>query len=172
MNKKGDVQSIIFAIAVIVALGFVLFFFSMVFDNIYSELEDFFEESDDFNTTDIKEPLSEIRAVEQSAWDYAFLGLLVGYIILVGIFGFTQQASPVFFWISVILSIIGLFVGVALGSVWQELAASTDPTVSATVARFPIMDAVLGTYYPMVATFIILIGLITLYGKPVGGVGR
>lgn len=172
MNKRGDVQSIIFAIAIISTIGFLLFFFSLVFDKVYESLEDELSDNPNINATVAVEALGNIRGVEQSAWDYAFLAIAVFYVIAVGVFGFTQRTSPVFFWISVILSILGLFIGVALGSVWQEMAASTDPTMVAAVARFPIMDTLLGTYYPTFATFIILVGLVTLYGKPIGGVSR
>lgn len=171
-NKRGDIQSIIFAIAVIAAIGFVLFFFSMIFDKMYETLEDELEDNPDYNDTQAVDTLESIRGVEQSVWDYAFLAIAVFYVIAVGIFGFSQRTSPVFFWISVILSILGLFIGVALGSVWQEMAANTDPTMVAAVARFPIMDKLLGTYYPTFVTFIILVGLVTLYGKPVGGISR
>jgi hypothetical protein len=169
LNKNGDIQSIIFAVVIIVSLGFILFFFSMVFDKIYSNLEGYFESNPKYDNTEVTETIRDIRRVEQSVWDYAFLGIVIGYIILIGIFGFTQSTSPVFFWLSVLLSLIGLFVGVVMGNVWQGMVASTEPNIVATVTRFPIMNKILGTYYPTIVTFIIMLGLVTLYGKPSGG---
>jgi hypothetical protein len=159
-----------FAAVVIAALGIAMFFFSHVFYEIYDALEVQLEGNPDWNNTEATDTIENIKQTEQSGWDYAFLGVALSYVILIGIFSFQTPSSPIFFWISVILSIIGLFLGVIMGRVWQAMAA--NPELADTVARFPITNTLLGTYYPLFITFLIVMGLILLYGKPVGGTGR
>lgn len=170
MNKKGDIQSILFAIVVIAAAGIMLTLLSHIFFNIYTQYEDTLQGIPRFNDSEATRAIADIKAVETNVWDFAFLGIALGYVILVAVFGFQTRTSPFFFWLSVILSILGLFMATALGRVWQGMAA--EPALSETIARFPITDLILGSYFPTFATFLIVIGLILLYGKPQGAPGR
>ena len=94
----------------------------------------------------------------------------MAYIILIGIFSYQTPINPIFFWISVILAMFWLFVGTLLSNLWQGIAE--QPQLADTIARFPIMNAILGSYYPTIVTFILIIGMILLFGKPIGGEAR
>lgn len=167
LNSKGDIQSMFYVIVVLGVIAFILFFFSHFFYQLYGELDDYLGENVEYNNTEAQQAIESIMTVEQSVWDYAFLALAIGYVLLIALFSFTQQTNPVFYWISVVLSVIGLFLGVVVGYVWQGLAA--EPELADTVARFPIMNTLLGSYYPTFVVFIIVLGLILLYAKPQGG---
>jgi len=165
INKKGQIQSFIFVIASIFAVGIVLFFLNHMFDAVYTELDEYLETSD-YNNTEAHVALQEYQTATNSIWDYAFLGILMGYIILLIVTAFSTRISPVFHWIYILISLIGLLVGVLLSNTWQALAESSE--FSTTLTRFPIMNAVLGTYYPTFIMVILMIFLIILFGKPIG----
>jgi len=66
------------------------------------------------------------------------------------------------------LSLVGLVLAVIASNIWQEMAA--NPEFATTITRFPIMDAILGTYYPTFIIGVVVVVMILLFGKgPTGG---
>lgn len=163
-NKKGDFQSTIYTVVILFAIGVIILFFNHLFTNIYSEIDDKFSTNPRFNDTEAHRAIQDINDVESGGiWDYAFLGIAIGYIIILGVSSFSTRLNPVFFWIYVIVAIVGLVVAVMLSNTWQELAAA--PEFAETIARFPITNTLLGTIYPTFVLGIIVIVLILTFGK-------
>jgi len=163
-NKRGQVESIILVIVTIFIIGIILFFMNTVNEKLYTALEVNFEGNPDLNATEAHEAVQAFQEVEQgSIWDFAFLAIFIGLMIQMLIFSFASRANIAFFWIFVIIGIISLVLGVMLSNIWQGVAA--NPEFTATVARFPIMDTLLGSYFPMVVTAFIFLLMIVLFGK-------
>ena len=79
------------------------------------------------------------------------------------IFSFATKTNIAFFWIFILLGIVILIVGVVLSNIWQETASQSE--FAETILRFPITNAILGTYYPTVIVAILFLGMIILFGK-------
>ncbi|HUU86888.1 MAG TPA: hypothetical protein VMX17_03955 [Candidatus Glassbacteria bacterium] len=162
MNKKGDIPSIIYFIVIIFAIGMVLFVFSHLFSSVYDGLDQYFDDSK-YNDTTAHQTLNQIQTYEQSMWDYVFLAIAIGYVIMLIILGFSTQINAVFYFIYGIVAMVGLFVGVALSNAWEAMVET--PALAATALRFPITDALLNNFYPIFITVVIVITMIMLFGK-------
>jgi len=103
---------------------------------------------------------------DQEVWDYAFLGIFFGVLIALGLTAYAIRISPIFYWIYGLMSLFVLVTGVIVSNVWQEAVA--NPEFVTTLARFPITNAILGSYYPLVVVAIIMIAMIVIFGKPFG----
>jgi hypothetical protein len=168
MNKKGQIQDILYVIVILFVIAIIFYFFSHIFFAFYGEFQTVLGNSPTLDEGgEAAEALSNIQTAESSAWDYGFLGIFASYVLLIGIFSFSSRINPIFFWIAVIMSTLGLLIGVILSNTWQQIAI--NPELVSTTARFPITNAIMGTYYPSVITFIIVIGLILIFGKPLEG---
>jgi len=169
MNKKGDFASFLFVIAALFAVGVLLFFAYHFFTEINSEFDDYLSADSDYNNTEAHQALTTYQTTADTIWDYAFLGIAIAYVLGLIFTAFSTRISPIFFWVYIILAMVGLIVGVMLSNTWQELAE--DKAFVNTIDNFPITDTLLGTYYPMFITFIMIIFIILLFGKPLGGQG-
>lgn len=165
MNRRGDFQSYIYTIVFLFAAGLVILLFNHLFSNIYGEVNDNLKQNAQFNNTEAQLTINQIYETETGQiWDYAFLGIAIGYIIALGFTAFLSRLSPIFFWIYVILGIIGLVLAVMLSNTWQEIAQNDvlSPTI---VDRFPITNTILGTMYPTFVLGLLIITLILMFGK-------
>ena len=161
-EKKGDIASIIYVVMILFSIGVVFVLMNSLNDKIFTALyKNINETSPDSSSLAV---IDKIQGVDNSAWDYAFLALLMGYIIGIGMTAYATRISPIYFWIYVILSLVALMVGAILQNTWQELAANDNLTE--TIARFPITNFVLGTRYMLIVTGIICISLGLLFAKP------
>lgn len=167
-SKKGDMISMLYVIIALVVIGITVFFASHIVFNFESQLYDTIDAMPSLDeTNETKQSLNTIIESDRSTWDYAFLGVAIGYILAIFIFTYQTPISPVFYWISVILAMFWLFIGTLLSNLWQGIAARGE--LADTALRFPIMNTMLGTYYPTIVTFILIIGMVILFGKPLGG---
>jgi hypothetical protein len=167
-NKRGQIQSFIFVIASIFAVAVVLFFLNHLFDSVYSELDVYFEDSK-YNNTEAHIALEDYQTSTNELWDYVFLGLTMGYILLLMLTAFSTRIHPAFYLIYIVISLIGFVVGIMLSNTWISLAE--DPVFSQTLDRFPITNLLLGSYYPTFMIVILVLFLIILFGKPPGELG-
>lgn len=168
MNKKGDFESIIYFIAVIFVAGVILVFMNYLFNNINTEMETALTANNDsIIVANATASLSKVRATENNIWDYGFLFILVGYIFAIGLASFYQQTNPFFFWFNIILSSFGILLSIVFGYTWNVMAET--PALSEVIERFPITNFLLGSYYPLIVIFVIVLTVILLYGKDSGG---
>jgi len=163
-NKRGQAEAIILAIVTIFIIGIIVFFMNHVNEQIYSSLADNFEADADLNNTEAHDAVETFRDVERSSiWDFAFLAIFIGLMIQMLIFSFASKANIAFFWIFIIVGIISLMLGVMLSNIWQGVAE--NPEFASTLARFPITNTLLGSYFPLVVTGFIFLFMIVLFGK-------
>lgn len=162
MNKKAQFESKLFAILMIFIVGITFFFLNHLNQQIYDKLDD--RINDKYQNTSVDTALDKIQNVEESnIWDYAFLAIFMAIMISLMMFGFASRTNIAFYWIFVILGIIVLVLGVVVSNIWQELAE--QPIFAETILRFPITNAVLGTYFPMMIVGLIFITLTIMFGK-------
>ncbi len=163
-NKRGQAEAIILAIVTIFIIGIIIFFMNHVNEQIYDSLAENFEANEDLNNTEAHQAVETFRDVERSSiWDFAFLAIFIGLMIQMLIFSFASRANIAFFWIFIIVGIISLMLGVMLSNIWQGVAE--NPEFATTLLRFPIMDNLLGSYFPIVVTGFIFLFMIVLFGK-------
>lgn len=170
-NKKGDVASIIYLIISVLVIGILFFTVSHMTRSVYDKFDDILEANPKYNDTVAEDTLDAINTVEQSVWDYAFLIIAIGSMIVLMITSYSVRINPAFFWIYIIMAIVMVFLGVVGSNMWQVYAAA--PEYTDTLARFPIMNNILGTNFPLYIFGIILFSVILLFGKSSneGGVG-
>lgn len=167
-NKRGQIQSFIFVVASLFAIGVIIFFLNHLFDSVYDGLDDYLNDSE-YKDTEAQDSLQTAQSSLNSAWDYAFLGIAIGYVLLLVLTAFSTRIHPAFYFVYVLIAIFGLLIGVMLSNTWQQIAENDE--FSETIDRYPIMNALLGTYYPIFILFILAVFLVILFGKPVGGGG-
>lgn len=168
MLKKGaDVASIIFVVIAIFIIGLLFFFTNHLNNELYSSFDKFFNESSTINNSEAHQTLRNIQQADNSVWDFAFLAATILLFMVLILTAFSTRISVAFYWIYAVLSIIILALGVILSNMWQEVV--TQPIFVDTITRFPITNAILGTYYPTLVTGIVIIGIIVLFGKRATG---
>ena len=163
MNKKGQFQTTLVVIVTIFIIGVILFFFNHLNNALYQGFDDYFNDSAKFNESEARDAVQRIQSVDNSVWDYAFLAIFIGLILQIVLFSFATRINIAFYWLMIILDIPLLIVGIIVSGIWQELAV--QPAFSETITRFPITNALLGTYFPIVLVIIFFFGAIILFGK-------
>jgi len=166
MNKRGQFEDKLLAVIIIFIIAVILIFFNLLNDQLYTSLDDYFNDSASLNESAARDALTKIHDVDNSIWDWAFLAIFAGLIIQIILFSFATRANLAFYWILLLLDIPILIVGVVLSNIWQELAL--NPQMASAIARFPITDMLLGTYFPMIVIIIIFVSSIILFGKKPG----
>ena len=169
MNKKGQIGTILIVVVTIFIVAILLFFLNHLNERIYTSFDDYFEDSE-FNNTEAHIALEKFQTLERSnMWDWVFLAVFIGLMIQMLVFSFATRINIAFFWIFILVGIVILIVGVMLSNIWQEI--STTAEFADTILRFPITDAILGTYFPTVVVAFLFLGMIVLFGKFPGAPG-
>lgn len=169
MNRKGDIPSLIYFIVAIFTIAIVVFVFSHLFGQIYSSIDDNYIETYQNNTI-ADQTLDQVITFEQSMWDYFFLAIFASYLLVLIFIGFETPVDVKFYLIYAIVAMLGVFIGAVLSNVWEALAE--NPEFSSTLARFPITDAILNNFFPTVIIVSIVLTMILLFGKRLGGTSR
>ena len=162
MNNKADFASMIYIVVFVFVIGISLFMINKLTSEMFTEIKTNID-TNDTNYTAAVSALERIQFTDNYIWDYAFLGILIGSMFALVLSAYAIRMSPIFYWVYGLLSLIILAVGVILSNTWQELAA--DPEFAVTLTRFPIMNTVLGSYYPLIIIAITIIAIIVLFGK-------
>lgn len=162
MNKKAQVESFSVMILFIFIIAMFLFLWNSVFSGIYSGFEEALVTSSGNDSLAV-EAIRDIQDAENSSWDYGILAIFIAYLIAMLILSFSTPVSAIFYWIYVIASMGSFIVGMLMSAIWQTWVV--DPAFTTTLARFPITNTLLGTYFPMVITGIFFLILIVLFGK-------
>lgn len=163
MNNKAQFQTTLLVIITIFIIAIILFFFNHLNNALYSGLDEYFNDTTTFNESEARDAVQRIQRVDNSVWDYAFLAIFIGLLIQIALFSFATRVNIAFYWLLVLLDLPILIVGVILSNIWQEV--SIQPEFATTIARFPITDALLGTYFPIALTIIFFFGAVILFGK-------
>ena len=164
-DKRGDLPSLFFAIVSVFIAGIVLFVLSHLFFNVYGEIGNILENTGDgrYNDSQAHQFIETAQNIERSIWDYVFLAIAIGYVMMLGVLAFSTRISPIFYWIYALASLFGLAMGVIFANFWDLLSQRAD--MADTIARFPITDAIMGTFFPIYISVIIVLTIILLFGK-------
>ncbi len=165
-NKRGQFESVLVAIVTLFIIGILLFFMNHLNNELYGSLDKYFNNSERYANSTAHTTVRDIQEVDNAIWDFAFLAIFVGFIIQMVLLSFATRVSLAFYWIFAIVGIVALLVGTILSNIWQEFAA--NPEFAVTITRFPITNTILGTYYPIFITGLLLIVIIAIFGKPPG----
>jgi len=165
-NKRADFESVVYVVIFLVVIGMAIFTINHLNVEIFTELETHINDSGYEDTEAMTQAGKFLDSNTSNAWDYGFLAIFFGSLMAIALSAYAIRISPVFYWVYGILSIFVLGLGTILSNIWQELAA--DPTFATTLTRFPIMNTLLGTYYPLMVTVIIVVMMGILFGKPSG----
>lgn len=169
LNKKGDIASIIYVVMFLVIVGIIFFFVVDLNVELFTELQNTLNDSG-YEDTEALDQAVEFKETNQSRlWDYAFLGIFFGSLIAIGLSAYAVRISPIFYWVYAAISLFVLVLGTILSNFWQDLAL--EPDFADTLVYFPITNALLGTWYPLVVTAIIVISMVILFAKPKGQEG-
>jgi len=163
LNKKADIASIVFVVILLFTMAVLFFLMNHINNEIFTEIDLTLNETEDWVDTEASTTVTEIQRTDNIIWDYAFLGVFMGVLIVLGLTAYAVRISPIFYWIYGIMSLVVLGIGVILSNIWQDM--SVDPEFAVTITRFPMTDAILGSYFPLVVTAIIIVGMIILFGK-------
>jgi len=170
-NKKGDIASIIYIVIFLFVVAIALLFISHLNDEIYSELDTALNSTHGENiSSEVRNTLIKSQTINREVWDWAFLGIFMGSLLAIGLSAYAVRISPIFYWVYALLSLVVLALGIILSNIWQDMAA--DAEFAVTIARFPITNAILGSYFPMVVTAITILAMIIIFGKLPGREGE
>lgn len=169
MNRRGDVESIIFIVVMLFVAGIVFLFVSKMNQEIYSELNTTLV-GDGYGNTESVSVLATIIEKDQVIWDYAFLALFMGMVLAMGITSWSVRLSPVFFFVYVIITLFVLVLGAGLSNTWQDMAV--EPEFATTITHFPITNFILGGNFMRVMAGVIFFTLVIMFAKPPQGVGE
>lgn len=153
-------------IIVIIIVGMFLLFINTITFSIYDNLDNYFESEPEYNQSVAHETIQEIKVIDSSIWDYFFLAIAMAYALGLFISSYSTRISNVFFLIYIVMLIIGVVIGAGLSNLWQESAA--NPALSDAAGRFPITNLILGDFFIVFISAVILISLILLFGKFTG----
>jgi len=161
-NKKGDIPSLFYAIAVLFLTGFIIVFFSHFTFDIYDKLEDRLDGMG-YSNTSADNAINTAQTWENSIWDYVFLSIAIAYFLSLLVLAFFSNINALFYFIYGIMASLGMIVAVALANLWEKLAEAQ--AMQTTIARFPITNLLLDNYFPIFVTVIILSVMVLLFGK-------
>jgi hypothetical protein len=147
MNKKGFVGDIIFVLVFIfitvvcIAVGY----------TIYNNWTDATEDMEMFNTS-INENITASANVTLAGFDYLFIFIVVGLVILTIISTFTIQTHPIFFFISSLLLVIAVIFAGEFANIYDTIVGTTGftgvegayPVVTYFMNNFPTMMLIFG----------------------------
>lgn len=164
MNKRGDVASIIYVVMFLAIVGILIFLIVHLNITLFQEIESTLNDTEYNDTEAMTQAITFEEKNASSIWDYAFLGIFFGVLIAIALSAYAVRISPIFYWVYGAISLMVLVMGVVLSNLWQGMAAEAE--FATTITHFPIMNAMLGTYYPLVVTAIIIVSMVILFGKP------
>lgn len=168
-NRKGDIASLIYVVTILFAIGFILVFVNTLNHKLSVATENIFNQSETLQNSSAIPAIQKIRAVDDVAWDYAFLGIYVAIMLGLGMTSYATRINIAFFWVYIIMSLVVLMLGIMLSNAWQT--AATNEQLSESVARFPITNFFLGSYAPTAITALILVTALLLFAKPPESIG-
>lgn len=162
-NKKGDIASIIYILAMLLVIAFVMVFGNKFMHDYTTKTEAILNSSSEFQNSSAITALQTIRSTDDVVWDWAFLAIYVGGVASLIFSSYLTRISGLFYWFYIVMSLIALTVGVMLSNAWQK--AVENPILTDVVARFPITNFLLGTYAPLAVTAMILLTALFLFAK-------
>jgi len=120
MNKKAGVMDIVFILVFLFILGISTFTAYMI----YNKYQERTAELETFNNS-LTERIDDSAYATLTAFDYLFIFIFVGLIIMAIVSTFTIQTHPVFFFVSIMLLIITIILAAPISNIFEEVANET-----------------------------------------------
>ena len=163
MNKRGDFQSMMIMIAVVIALAIGAIIFSKVFLMVTGELKN--SDTIDFDN----DTISIIEGVETKTiplLDFFIFFSLVALMIGLIISSIYIDVHPAITIIFVVVLIVGIFLAGVFSNVFYDV--TNEPELVDTAAQFTMTNLILGEHFPIIIFVIGIIVIVILYGKSKG----
>lgn len=157
-NKKGDFQSLVIAIVILVGMALLAIIFSKVFLDVTGELKT----SGEFSNNTI-ETITLVEDNTIGLLDFLIFFSLIALIIGLIISSIYIEAHPVFTVIFLIALIVAVFIAGMFTNVFTEV--TEDAELSATALQFTYTNIILGEHFPTVILVTGIIIVIILFGK-------
>lgn len=158
-NKKGDIPDLFFIIPMFLVIIVAAFAGLTIYKSYYASVNDTLNDQSREITT------SAGAALEHS--DYMVLIIFFGLALGVIISAFWVQTHPAFFFMSLLLLVIAIFIAPSISNAYMTF--ENDSVMGTTAASFP-MSSYIMEYLPLFIAIIGTITLIVLYMKsPAGG---
>lgn len=162
MNKRGDIQSIIIMICMIIVFVIIAIIFSKIFIAVLNNLSG--SGKFDSDTVEIMDKVESKTIPYLDLFIFIFLvGSILGLIIS-SIFIDTFPGLTIFF---IILLVVAILIAGIFSNVYAEFKA--EPTMASTASQFTYTNLIMGSNFPVIILFIGVIVIIILYGKSRSG---
>lgn len=157
MNKRGGIFEIFTAIAVLMAVAIIAFISASVGSDVLGAIQD----AEISNSTVVNNTLNAGIATSQMG-DVIFLVIFAGYILSLVITSLATNFHPAFFFIFLILSILGVVIAAPISNAYTEF--STSAAMSSWITTFPITDMIMSNL-PFVIMIISALLMVVTYAK-------
>lgn len=164
-NKKGNVQDVFYAMALIFGIGLSLFIVYFIYTEIQTPLGDNLKSEWADAPTHLAKGRDALRTYNAL---YPFF--LAGLIVWVVISAFFIKSYPFFFWIGVFLLIIAILLGVILANVHKEIVIENEEFKTAAL-DFETTNWIINKL-PWIALVVFFLIALALWAKPPGGGGE
>lgn len=154
IGKEGSILDLVFIMVFIfvAALSVIIAYF------IYSRYTDATEDVEAFNNTYVGN-ITAYSTANLENFDYLFIFIVFGLLVLTVVSGFYVASHPVFFFISLMTLILVVILGAIFANIFDEVVVSDE--VNETVdmeTDFPIIDYFMSNY----PTMILILGVILM----------
>jgi len=136
MNKRGAVFDIFSGLAIFLIVAIIAFVSAKVGGDVLGAIQD----AGITNSTVVNDSINAGIATSQMG-DVVFLIIFAGYILSLVITSLATNFHPAFFFIFLILSILGVVVAAPISNAYSELVAA--PAFSSMIADFPVTDMIM-----------------------------
>ena len=164
MNKRGNIDDIMF-------LGIILFFIGIVsFVGVFTfnEISERLKVTEVFNSSPVAVGVLEDAESRITMLDYFVLAVLVGFLLAIVITGYFIGGNALFMVIYFVVGAVLVFVGMVLSNVWENIVNSS--AFGLTISSFGVSNHII-SYLPIYLSVAIFLGLVSMFAKPYVGVG-
>lgn len=140
MNKKGGFTEIFLAIALFFIMGFILLISARVTGDVLGGLQGAGVINETAMGATVNQTMTDMTNLAEHS-DFLFLIIFAGYLLVLILTSLATDFHPAFFFIFLLLSIIGTVVSVPFSNAYQEL--STSSAFNSVAANFTITNMVL-----------------------------
>lgn len=157
IKKKGSVLDIIFIMILLFVTGITI----VAGYTIYHKYSESIVTMPEFNTSR-QQNITATANITLNSFDYLFVFIMVGLLIMVIISSFQIQTHPIFFFISIFLLIIAILLSSSLANIYESIIGEAD--FAAAGSQYVVMGYVF-QHFPTVILIIGAILFIILFAK-------
>jgi len=162
MNKRGAIMDIFAGIALFLAVAIIAFVSAKVGGDVLGGIQD--ANITDFSTATGQIVNDSLQAgIDTSKMgNVVFMIIFAGYILSLVITSWATFFHPAYFFLFMILSILGIVISAPVSNAYREIA--TSPAFASFVTDFPIIDMIMSNL-PFVIMLISALLMVVTYAK-------